>query len=686
MKAERLQTALWAYVLALCLGLGAVAAMATGLGLPVSLKALSLCCALIGLVLCPFLFMKHGIWLPLAAMAGVMFSHSLQLELKTLIFYLLRRLNLGYGFPIPEPFQGELAASVLWGLCFLAAVIMVLCIRTVVCAKSGCLPVVVSVLPLACCVTVIDTVPHSLWLIVWLFGLLLLIMTQTLRRHSHQQANRLSLGLLIPTAAAVLLLFVLIPRDAPQRWQVSQIPQQLLSHFTGVEAPGGVGLPLPNTLAQQNVDLTDLGPRNPPPTAVGQVTADFHGRLYLRARDYDTYSGDGWSASESRTEEVFGFSPQWHYKEGTVSLRIYQPKNYYLLPAYTQQAQILKGGIAENPSQERTYAFDYCRLQENWEQQWQEDTAFTVNPRYLALPDEALAHISTYFSTAGSELAQSLPGLSTSQKAQKIAQAVRSVAPYDLNTPNMPAGSTDLAYWFLTEAQSGYCVHYATATAVLLRWIGIPSRYVEGYAVTAQKGRPVTVQELHAHAWVEYYLENVGWVVLEATPGIAEDPEQPTEETTEPTTQPKPTEPTQVPTEEVSPPALDAGDPKPQAFKLPQWVKNGLWALLWGMLAAALLLGQYRLRRWRLKRRCSNPNPNQSALAIYRQLARVCRAGKEPVPDSVMALAQKARFSSHRLTAQELKTLAAALSAGETALKTKKLLPRLVAKWLLALY
>lgn len=75
--------------------------------------------------------------------------------------------------------------------------------------------------------------------------------------------------------------------------------------------------------------------------------------------------------------------------------------------------------------------------------------------------------------------------------------------------------------WFLFEGQQGYCTHFASAMAVLGRCIGIPTRYVQGYAVDmrgtkAEVDYPVYGRE--AHAWAEAYISGVGWIPFEATP------------------------------------------------------------------------------------------------------------------------------------------------------------------------
>lgn len=72
---------------------------------------------------------------------------------------------------------------------------------------------------------------------------------------------------------------------------------------------------------------------------------------------------------------------------------------------------------------------------------------------------------------------------------------------------------------------SGYSVHYATAAVLMLRYFGVPARYVEGYYLSAEDaakikaGEEIVLTGGNAHAWAEYYLEGVGFVPFEVTPG-----------------------------------------------------------------------------------------------------------------------------------------------------------------------
>ncbi len=87
----------------------------------------------------------------------------------------------------------------------------------------------------------------------------------------------------------------------------------------------------------------------------------------------------------------------------------------------------------------------------------------------------------------------------------------------------------DAVEYFLKENKRGYCNHYATAAAVLLRSVGIPTRYVEGVYVPKEKikaameaGKSLAITDEDVHAWIEVYQENYGFIPVEVTPGRGE--------------------------------------------------------------------------------------------------------------------------------------------------------------------
>ncbi|MDH3976029.1 MAG: transglutaminase domain-containing protein [Deltaproteobacteria bacterium] len=82
---------------------------------------------------------------------------------------------------------------------------------------------------------------------------------------------------------------------------------------------------------------------------------------------------------------------------------------------------------------------------------------------------------------------------------------------------------------FLLKSRSGHCEYFATATALLLRWAGIPARYTVGYLVHEYSEREAmyVVRERDAHAWVTAYIDGK-WLIIDTTPPswVAADSQQ----------------------------------------------------------------------------------------------------------------------------------------------------------------
>jgi len=92
---------------------------------------------------------------------------------------------------------------------------------------------------------------------------------------------------------------------------------------------------------------------------------------------------------------------------------------------------------------------------------------------------------------------------------------------YTKTPGELPRGKNFLDY-FLLESQSGYCTYYATAFTLLVRELGLPARYVQGFMVydDGLGRKPVTIKNTMAHAWPEVYFDGVGWISFEPTPGF----------------------------------------------------------------------------------------------------------------------------------------------------------------------
>jgi len=98
---------------------------------------------------------------------------------------------------------------------------------------------------------------------------------------------------------------------------------------------------------------------------------------------------------------------------------------------------------------------------------------------------------------------------------------------YDQKNVAIPGETDDYVDQFLFESKRGYCDNYSTSMVVLLRSVGVPSRWVKGYTEgeytgPAESGKKTyEITNNNAHSWVEVYFPEVGWVPFEPTQGFS---------------------------------------------------------------------------------------------------------------------------------------------------------------------
>lgn len=120
--------------------------------------------------------------------------------------------------------------------------------------------------------------------------------------------------------------------------------------------------------------------------------------------------------------------------------------------------------------------------------------------------------------------------------------------PYTVRPGKTPK-KKDFVNYFLLENKKGYCSYFASAAVLIFRYMGIPARYVEGYAIDydqilsgelvdgadyadyydgySEIGETayvkVDVTDADAHAWVEVYDPVIGWYPVDVTPSSSDD-------------------------------------------------------------------------------------------------------------------------------------------------------------------
>lgn len=110
----------------------------------------------------------------------------------------------------------------------------------------------------------------------------------------------------------------------------------------------------------------------------------------------------------------------------------------------------------------------------------------------------------------------------------RVRDYLRTNIKYTYIVDKSPA-DVDFVENLLFETKRGYSTHFASAAAVMLQSAGVPTRYVEGYCITPKSFNKieskhkygyitVDVTDAYAHAWIEIYDSNFGWIPVDVTP------------------------------------------------------------------------------------------------------------------------------------------------------------------------
>lgn len=675
---------------ALVLSFSAVGNLITGYELAVdSLWKIALWCALFAIGSATMLRLRYGGRIILIlGFLGLIFlwkRESVWMQAQTISYIITSHYHRVYGWPIlGNPAAGEVSVPlILWTALVSTGVNWYICRR-----KHWIHAFLPTVLPLVLCLMTIDKVPDAIFLYLTILGLSILLITDWTRRHSPIQGMKLVFRITVPVGIFLALLFLLNPKDTYVN-RAGTLQKEVIAWFeefrdTAQDIVSGTSL---ETGAIEKLNLKYVGPKNNVSHSVMRVNSPINGTLYLRGRDYDKYTGTGWEASSERKEAFTTGGAS----AGEISIVTYGVRSVLYVPYYVTEDVELVCGAWENDNNYQCYSFYLSSLGSR--------NAATPEQRYCELPDETLQWAQELVKqiTAGAA--------SDRDKLRLIQNYVRSSAVYDLSTLRMDSDYADFARWFLEESETGYCVHFATSATVLLRAAGIPARYVEGYMVTCTAGEDKVVSSRDAHAWAEYYDSDYGiWRVLEATPADPEEedetegsipatetaPDDPQEETKAPGTEPsegesKPTKPNAGEEEDSETPddpsaATPGHDNEKKPFKIPNWIKTVFKILLY---AACIPLQAY-VRIYRKRMLWNKGRPNARTMERWRQTRSLAKLLKQPYPEALDSLAQKAKFSQHRMQPEELRMFEDYRLLLNKEIRSRSWYYRLIAMWFFA--
>lgn len=728
MKAERWICGLWAFLLAFGAAFGSVGGLISGFSLEEDLLLLALVLAVAAL-LCVLAGVFRLYLLPLGGLlaACALFWKDLLASARYLVSLVCEYYDRAYHCGVPQwSEEVPVGDSAMWILAVLGCCVLCMVVTAVLSGRGMAISGLASLIPLIPCIVITDTVPEAGYLFPVMVSMVLLLLAARVRAGSLRKGNTLLLYLLLPVLAGVGLLFALMPRESYTGQEgAAKLEAYAVKLWEELDRtlPGSTA-PLTEKTSP-TVDLSHVGPNPELGMRVMNVKADTTGTLYLRGSSYDTYTGTGWTASGKESGNNADYSGQGDYRYAVIqTLRVHDVLYCTYMPRTL--AGVLKDGRLPNEYSRKEYTVSYQEPL-SYDPAWDVlyfDPYGEFGEVYLQLPLETRLWASQWL---GQEILELQRSGQVHAAALTIGQLVRGIADYDRMTEAMPAGKTDFAQWFMEESSTGYCTHFATAAAVLLRAAGIPARYVTGYLAHTEAGLYSKVTTDEAHAWVEYYLEGVGWLVLEATPSAEASPVlpentqpiptvPPTEET-EPS-QPQPTvpQPTETqPGESTAPsqstepsreteaaqpestrpvpgtePAASAdpatGPGEPGDASLPDWAKTVLQVLGWTACVLVGIVVQWQLRLRLRHMRRHRGRANRQLLTLWREAALVCRLLKCQSPERLHQLALRAKFSQYMITREELLEMSAGLEGLIARLRQRPFWQRWIYRLVFAIY
>ncbi|WP_111656787.1 transglutaminase TgpA family protein [Isoalcanivorax indicus] len=338
---------------------------------------------------------------------------------------------------------------------------------------------------------------------------------------------RLASVMLLQALPLMLLLFVLVPRVGPL-WALEIRQEQARTGMSDSMAPGEV------SHLTQSAELAfrvEFDGEVPPPAA-----------RYWRGLTYSWFDGRRWSQASPREiprDELVQFAQgpgnrgpanTWYpglsvareqvpgpvYRYRVVQEPSRRPWLYALAVPFAEQRDIglvRDFRLVRDADLEQRYAYtvtSYPLLKAamplpDWERDFNLSLPESGNGRSRLLAED-------WFRRAEGD---------PRRYAERILRWFREEAFFYTLEPPLLRGDTVDA--FLFDSRRGFCEHYASAFAYLMRAAGVPARIVAGYqgGELNPMGNHLRVHQYHAHAWVEIWIEGEGWVEYDPTGAVA---------------------------------------------------------------------------------------------------------------------------------------------------------------------
>lgn len=391
-------------------------------------------------------------------------------------------------------------------------------------------------------------------------GILLLILAHAMRNKELHVTGKMLMILALPVLLFTILIGVIFPESKYDKYELatdflskaqemaenvsSSLSEKFDVAINGVSNPKfAKDASFLFSLAPSSTNLKNVGPFDPSEEAVLKIkrllNSDYDGTintneatsLYLKIESLDEYKDNMLRSTKIKTRVYKdGYDPSSEEAPFKVRIEALDNKWVDIVPYYTdfyvagnKKYQTVN---AYNTTKDGASVYAYSTVPVKtgniYTEEYLEDYVYGTNlkvPKATEMAIISSGDLPDWYM----DVYHGYVSMTDAEKVRRVTSYVSTLHPYSKDT-DYPPKDVDFVAWFISDAETGICVHYAATTVILLRMIGVPARYVRGYVDSmAYPNTENLIYSTQAHAWFEFFEPEYGWIMGDSTPGAYVD-------------------------------------------------------------------------------------------------------------------------------------------------------------------